>query len=183
MGTQNHHSPISGVPDVREAINTALGELDAGIGQIATGQQVVFGESVADATSSATATAVSGVYTARAIGGMEVDADNIVTLTSTQFTPRAGTYVLMANAYASGFSTGKHRLRLYNASQSVDVQRGVMSREYNATLLAVFTADGSDAYELQHYPPATGSPWSGNDGIGSGPNEVNMQVVMVRLGS
>lgn len=179
MGSRNYHSPISGTPDVRTAINTALGELDAGIDQIPTGQVAVIGESANDFANSATSAPTSNTWYARELANLEVDADSLVSIDSPQFVLKTGTYALVAMGYCR---TNDHRLRLYNATEGEVVLQGMATREENAHLFAVFTANGSDEYELQHYTGSSGTPFGRDDNV-SGDDEVYVQIAIVRVGS
>ena len=94
------------------------------------------------------------------------DVDNIVSISSNQFTLAAGTYLIEFEAPAC--RTGVHQTRLYNATTSSAVQDGSNqwagansgtsgNRSFG---YARVTISGSTAFEIQHQ--------SGIDGTGSG---------------
>jgi hypothetical protein len=114
----------------------------------------------------------------------EVDPLGIVTLSSHQFTPVAGDYVLMAEAV--GYQVGEHRLKLYNEGQSSDVTPlgpGVDSGAGSvAYLYSIFTADGEDAYTLQHYTKSAKATDGLGKAVGDGSDEVYATVILIKIG-
>jgi hypothetical protein len=184
MGSQNYHSPISGTPDVRTAVNTALGEIDAAVVGLPTGQIAVFGESVSNNAVTSTPSSDGSEWTRRALAGLEEDGDGIVSISSNQFTPMAGTYLFVGSAYGNSSAGGiRHRLRLYNVTGDSLVKASQGTSEDNAMLQAVFTANGSDEYRIDHYyTGGSGTVFSRVDGISPGPDEVYAQFAMIRVG-
>ena len=115
------------------------------------------------------------------------DPDNIVAISSNQFTPISGDYLLIARAPA--FRTDVHRLRLYNVTGASSVKEGGVARaaagltvQTTASLVAQFSADGTDAYRIDHY---TGAAKAG-DGLGTavddGSNEVYLTIELYKRG-
>ncbi len=84
------------------------------------------------------------------------DPDAIVSIASNQFTPIAGDYIIFARASVHG-AVGLHRLRLYNVTGAASVDESMNNRIVTAneggegTLITKFTANGSDAYRIDHY--------------------------------
>jgi len=85
----------------------------------------------------------------------EVDPDNIVSLSSNQFTPSSGDYRIIASAPT--FKVGTHKLSLYNVtgtSRTLIGQNAYARASDNqgstAHLSGFFTANGTDVYELRH---------------------------------
>lgn len=100
-------------------------------------------------------TFTSGAWRTRDLNTEVYDLDAIVTISSNQFTPAAADYLCIARAPA--FQSEGHRSRLYNATQASSPHIG--SGAYGSSGTAaqtdswvwyVFTANGTDAYELQH---------------------------------
>ena len=101
------------------------------------------------------------------------DVDNIVSISSNQFTLSAGTYLIEFEAPAC--RTGVHQTRLYNATTSSAVQDG--SNQWagsgsgtsgNISFgYATITISGSTAFEIQHRSSVNGSG-SGTYGFGVG---------------
>ncbi len=95
-------------------------------------------------------------WNARDLNTEQSDADNIVSIASDEFTPIAGTYRLFAQA--PEFSSGLSRLRLFNVTGAAVVQEG-LSGSYSGTiniglitsLSCRFTANGTDAYRIDHW--------------------------------
>lgn len=98
-------------------------------------------------------------WNARDLNTEQNDPDSIVSIASNQFTPVAGTYRL--HAYAPCYEGALHRLRLYNVTGASVVQEGVGMKSQGtgldtslAHLTCRFTADGIDAYRIDHYTSA-----------------------------
>lgn len=108
------------------------------------------------AANTAGGAAAATTWNARNLNTEIVDANAIVSISSNQFTPIAGTYRIFVQSPA--FKTGNHRLRLYNVTGAASVKEGQNARagsgndtETNATLDYEFTANGTDAYRIDHY--------------------------------
>lgn len=115
------------------------------------------------------------------------DIKNIVTLASNQFTPIAGTYKIDVTAATHG-GGGVHKLRLYNVTQDTVVSYGLngrgptQSQAYPTTLKTIFTANGTDAYRIDHYTNAAVA----NTGLGfptsiTGVNEIYLELVLEKI--
>ena len=100
------------------------------------------------------------------------DVDNIVSISSNQFTLSAGTYLIEFEAPAA--RVGTHQTRLYNATTSSAVQDGSnqwagsnSGNSGNRSFgYARVTISGSTAFEIQHRSGSNGTG-SGTYGLGS----------------
>jgi hypothetical protein len=108
------------------------------------------------AANTAGGSASATTWNARNLNTEIVDDDAIVSISSNQFTPISGTYRIVVAAPA--YKTGMHRLRLYNVTGAASVKEGQNARSgsaddsmTNAYLEHVFTANGTDAYRIDHY--------------------------------
>lgn len=180
MGEKNYHTPITGTPDLRTALNTALGELDSAVGFIGRFNAAVIGDTYSSGNNGSSPSATS--WNQRTINNEQSDDDAIVALSSNEFTPVAGTYLL----YVTGttYSVQENRLRLYNVTQTSVEAYGICSKNDNeqvaVTLTHILTANGTDAYRLDHYTYDTGGFLGIQDGVG-GTAEHYLQVMMVRF--
>jgi hypothetical protein len=123
-------------------------------------------------------------WNARDLNTEVSDPDNIVTIASNQFTPIAGDYDL--DAWAASWKVDRQRLRLYNVTQSAVVDTEGLdsasgagdSVSVPAHLYARFTANGTDAYRIDHY--TSGAQASNGLGfpVSDGSNEVYMTIVL-----
>lgn len=97
----------------------------------------------------------SGAWRTRDLNTEVSDASAIVSLASNQFTPISGTYRLRARA--PGYSCEFHQTRLQNATAATTTATGssmysaaAASAHVDSVIDAIFTANGTDAYEIQH---------------------------------
>lgn len=154
MPSRNHHTPITGTPNVRAAINTVMGEIDAAIGE-AHVDLGYFGRSANDGKIGGTGTSGQWVpFNSNAYE--EVDAGGLITLgTSGEWTPIAGTYMLWARGTYGGPSASLARMRLYNVTQTTSIHEGLCVKTQGGQsfvgVMSIFTADGADAYRLDGY--------------------------------
>lgn len=132
------------------------------------------------ATTTDGGSASAATWNVRDLNTESSDVRGIVSLSSNRFTPISGTYKLKASAPA--FDVGLHRLGLYNQTQTsyVEKDQGAEANTGNndntlAHLTTVFTANGTDAYEIHHY---TTSSKSGN-GLGKAVNDGANEVYLV----
>ena len=97
------------------------------------------------------------VWQTRELNTTIADPDNIVSIANDQFTLQAGSYFIEARAPA--YAVDSHRLRLYNATDSSEVQLGVNAYSREATsdlgysdafLYARVTITSATAFEIQH---------------------------------
>lgn len=135
----------------------------------------------AGGTSSAT------TWNARALNTEDSDPYSIVTISSDQFTPITGDYELFAAACAGiNANVTNHRLRLYNVTGAASVKEGGNSSSPAdartiATVFATFTANGTDAYRIDHYT-STGIATSGlGRAVSDGSPECYLQIELRRL--
>jgi len=97
-------------------------------------------------------------WTTRVLNTEVVDADGIVTISSNQFTPLSGSYRIQINSPFIGSTTtaGSVRIRLRNVTTTTVILTSanhfmLTNQGVNATLFAEFTANGTDAYDVQYY--------------------------------
>jgi hypothetical protein len=122
-------------------------------------------------------------WNARDLNTEVYDGDNIVSISSNQFTPVAGTYHI--HVTATVFNVSSHRIRLYNVTGTATVDEGMNNTAASITqqnhLDTVFTANGTDAYRIDHYTQSaqasTGLGVKQNIGI----NEVYMTIVLEKF--
>ena len=98
----------------------------------------------------------AATWNARNLNTEVADPDSIVTIASNQLTPVAGNYEL--TAYADAYGANRHKLRLYNVTGTAAVAHGKSTFSRNdrfqsgtALLNCAFTANGTDAYRIDHY--------------------------------
>ena len=110
-----------------------------------------------------------GSWVKRALNTEEFDPDNIVALSSNQFTLGAGKYLLYFDA--TGYKTGRHTAKIYNVTDTADVGKGINA--YGASGYDVNTVSsgmafvnitGSKVFELQWQCTAS----KATNGLGSG---------------
>lgn len=175
---------ISGVAP----INRALAQLDAAIQAASVAAAgytaAVVYDSKATTTDGGSSTGSSWVQ--RNLN-QETDPDSIVAVASNRFTPIAGTYLVIA--IAPGFDVGNHKIRLVNYTDSETViatgqnadSDGSQSMTGNAHLAAIVTANGTDAYQIEHWTTTTNA----DDGFGlavdDGTVEIYTQVLLLKL--
>jgi len=112
----------------------------------------------------------SGSWQTRALNTEDFDPDNIVTLSSNQFTLGAGKYLCYFDA--SGFKTARHTAKIYNVTDTADVSdnglAAYIASGVDANTVSSGTAfiniTGSKAFELQHQVSSS----KGSNGLGSG---------------
>jgi hypothetical protein len=115
------------------------------------------------------------------------DVSGLVSVASSQFTPVAGTFLIFASAPAYYVDT--HQLRLRNATAGTTSLLGSTEHagdtdtvQTRSTLVGIFTANGSDAYELQHYTEqAKTDSGLGRGDHNTGEGNVFAQIVLVRI--
>lgn len=118
------------------------------------------------------------------------DPDSIVTLSGNRFTPIAGTFKLRAECSfaANGSTATGARIRLYNNTGGSAVALGVSivapaGGFMNALVETVFTANGTDAYEIDYYVTVAKT----TNGLGAplsiaSTNECYTQVYLEKIG-
>ena len=97
----------------------------------------------------------SGAWRTRDLNAELSDPDGIVSISSNQFTLAAGSYLVVASAPALGVNN--HKLKIYNITDSADVQIGTSeyahASDYSTKRSFVssrFTISGSKVFEIQH---------------------------------
>jgi hypothetical protein len=113
-------------------------------------------------------TFTSGAWRTRVLNTEVIDADNIVSISSNQFTPVSGDYIIIGSSPAH--RAGAHKTQVYNATTASAVISGSSSRtrtasdssQTNSDFVGTFTANGTDAYEIQHQCNNT----QANNGLG-----------------
>lgn len=117
------------------------------------------------------------------------DNKSIVSISSNQFTPIAGEYKIYAAAPAR--EAGAHRLRLYNVTGTASVDEGQnaaslitggMVVQNNAILNTAFTANGTDAYRIDHYTTSAKATTGLGAAVSDGTNEVYLEIVLEKIG-
>lgn len=129
------------------------------------------------ATNTAGGAMVATTWTTRDLNTEVVDADGIVSIASNQFTPIAGVYRLFVTSPFIGNSgaTTNFRLRLRNVTAATVVQvsanhtAGALSQGENITMETSFTANGTDAYDIQYFS----SQARATNGLGLAINEAS----------
>ena len=123
------------------------------------------------ATNIHSGTFTSGDWRTRHLDDEITDPDSIVAISSDQFTPTSGTY--LAQWSAPAYQVQDHQTRLHNATTDTLVEMGTaeFATPTPATTnrsfgMARFTANGSDAYEIQHQCQTT----VGSSGFGERTN-------------
>lgn len=106
-------------------------------------------------------------WNSRDLNTEQSDPDGIVSIASNEFTPIAETFDITVDAIA-GASAMRHRIRLFNVTGASVVKEGLSTGSSSntqrdiATLKARFTANGTDAYRIDHYTSVA----RGTDGFG-----------------
>ena len=131
-------------------------------------------------------TFTAGAWRTRDLNAEVSDGQALVAISSNQFTPAAADYLLLA--WAPAFIVQRHQARLYNATGtaavitgSSEVSNAADSTQTLSFVCGAFTANGSDAYEIQHYCSTTNA----DDGYGlaanTGVGEVYTTVLLIKL--
>ena len=109
-----------------------------------------------NATAGDRGTFSTGAWRTREINTEVVDTDNIVTLSSNQFTLQAGTYQIKFGACA--YKVNRHITRLRQISPVATIAAGSSQYSYASSAdlswsrgFARFTITQATAYEIQHY--------------------------------
>lgn len=137
------------------------------------------------ATTTAGGGASATTWNPRDLNTEVYDADNIVSISSNQFTPIAGTYILWASAPAN--EVNGHRLRLYNATGTASVEEG-LNAATNANVVTpiahlncIFTANGTDAYQIDHYTGGAKASTGLGLNVSDGSNEVYLTIRLEKI--
>lgn len=109
------------------------------------------------AQNTAGGTFTSGAWQTRVLNTEVSDTSSIVTIASNQFTPISGTYLI--RVWAPCRAVDRHQARLQNATAATTTAYGTGGYSPNSgtgdspspsIIETVFTANGTDAYEIQH---------------------------------
>lgn len=139
----------------------------------------------ADTTAGGSASAAT--WNNRDLNTETYDPDAIVSIASDEFTPVSGDYILLANAPA--YQVGGNRLRLYNVTGTASVEEGPNERvdtgsgaQSQAGLKAAFTANGTDAYRIDHYTVSAKATTGLGRVVGDTSSEVYLSILLTRVG-
>lgn len=155
---------------------------------LTTFQQLLKVAIVSDTQSDGTAggTPTAGAWTKRVMA-TEVDASSIVSVSSSVLTPVSGTYLAIISGAFYYTNHAQIRLRKTSATAatvvtSPNVFFNSSGLSKTITGVGLFTAGGSDTYELQYY---CGSAAGGANGLGypnsNGESEVHAQVTLIKI--
>ena len=105
-------------------------------------------------------TFTTGAWRTRDLNTEKYDPNTLVAISSNQFTLIPGKYI--AVAFAPAFQVDFHVARIYNATAAAEVQLGTAAFSLatnqivtHSVVVTDITANGSDAFELQHQSSAT----------------------------
>jgi len=160
MGSNANHTSLTGglgAADTLTAFNGALSDLDAAlVAKVANGftQAAVFRNQQTNGTRAGASLAAD--WSVRTFNQIVNTGNAFYATDSNQITPDAGTYILFAICPA--YKVGLHKARLKNVTAgnvtaygSVAISPAAKNSMTNAYLLAVFAANGTDAYQVEHY--------------------------------
>lgn len=130
----------------------------------------------------------AATWNARDLNTEVYDNKNIVTIASDQFTPIAGEYKISVKAIS--YRVDKNRLRLYNVTGASSVKEGLNSDNRSATnvtsgrafLEHVFSANGTDAYRIDHYTETARVTNGLGEAVNDGSNEIYMVIELELIG-
>lgn len=144
---------------------------------------------IADQKSAGTAggTFTSGAWQTRDLNTEVSDANAIVSISANQFTPIAGTYLI--RVVVPAYAVDTHKARLYNATGTSVVLTGTSEAASSGNLVAahgfingVFTANGTDAYEIQHQCQSTRATSGFGEAAGYSTVETYTTVELIKIG-
>lgn len=130
--------------------------------------------------------AAATTWNARDLNTEVSDIKSIVTISSNQFVPIAGVYKITVNANVHQ-GVGLNRLRLYNVTGASAVSYGLNSRgpavnqSTFASLMTIFTANGTDAYRIDHYTSSAQATNGLGFPLSLGVNEVYMEISLEKI--
>jgi hypothetical protein len=111
------------------------------------------------ASAALSATSASTTWNIRELN-TELDPDSFVTLSANQFTLAAGTYVFETSSVAVAATSNNHKLKIFNATDSLDSLIGTnglstsVSNSYASTINGMVTITGTKVFEVRHYTQA-----------------------------
>jgi hypothetical protein len=186
-GTELTSVPTNGQVLIGNGTNYTLAALTAGTGiSVTNGSGTITidntstAQSVAimqDQKSSGTGpqTSVSAAWTTKNLNTEVTDPDSIVSIASNQFTPISGTYLLYSTTQG-GVQQVRQRLR--NVTGGTTAGQGAQSQQ-STTMYVRFTANGTDAYEIQYYSSGTAAM---GVALTSGDVEVYLTAILIKVG-
>lgn len=158
---------------------------DSGIEKQVTTSYAILRDEKTSGTASGGSTA--STWNNRNLNTETYDPDGIVSISSNQFTPIAGTYILHAVASAgSGAASMLHRLRLFNVTGAASVEEGTGVQASTASrslahLECSFTANGTDAYRIDHYTSVTQATGGLGAAVSDGSPEVFLAIRLEKV--
>lgn len=125
----------------------------------------------------------ASTWNARTLQTEVSDPDGIVSIAANEFIPIAGDYDIDITSVIGAGSAFSHRVRLFNVTAAVSVEEGVSlqggaSDRTIATLKTKFTANGTDAYRIDHYTSVTQATSGLGLAVGDGSNEVYLEIIL-----
>lgn len=139
----------------------------------------------ADGTAGGSAAATT--WNNRDLNTEHYDPDAIVSISSNQFTPISGDYLIYAVAPGNG-AIGNNRLRLWNVTGGASVIVGGISTstagvQIPTILIGKFTANGSNVYRIDHWTnAAVATSGLGGPSTDTGEVEVYLQIWLKKVG-
>lgn len=129
----------------------------------------------------------SATWNNRDLNTETYDPDGIVSISSNQFTPDSGDYILSGWAAAGAGGACLHRLRLYNVTGTASVEEGLGARVVTAgerstvQLMCKFTANGTDAYRIDHFTSVGLASTGLGLAVGDGSAEVFLEIKLEKV--
>ena len=133
------------------------------------------------ATTTHGGSSVAATWTKRTLNTEASDGDSIVTLSSDQFTPIAGTYLVQVES--SFYGSGDTQLRLRNVTKNTTDLLGLSNKSVyamSATMTGILVADGVDAFEVQYHTGAAQGSYGLGYASSSGETEVYTRVTLIK---
>lgn len=180
------NSTILATDTILAAFGKTQGQINAlNSGKQATLKVATLSDQKANGTDGGTAT---GGGRQKRVLNTKADPDSIVTLSANNFTPIAGTYLIIARAPAQ--DVGRHRIYLYNETAAADVADCAGSNGYTAgggwaqtdsAIVGFFTANGTDAFSIQHYLENNISAIGLGNSVDDGNPEIYTTVRLIKI--
>lgn len=159
---------------------------DSGVHKQATESIAVLWD--AKTTGTAGGSSSAATWNARDLNTEHYDPDGIVSISSNQFTPIAGDYVLLCTApWAAAAATATTgRLRLFNVTGGASVQEGQgQVADINAraisNMICKFTANGTDAYRIDNYTSQARATTGLGNAVSDGSAEIYTVVYLTKV--
>lgn len=185
-GTLSAEQALSSLSTGLMKVTTATGVISTAV--LNTDYSLIRRAIIRDEKSTGTAGggSTAGAWNARDLNTEFIDANGIVAISSNQFTPISGTYFI--HAVAPGFQCGFNRLRLYNVTATSSIDEGV-GCQFSASdsvsglahLRTSFTANGTDAYRIDHYTSLTKASNGLGQPVSDGTNEVYLEIYLEKV--